>query len=157
MRLYISDAPAGLDMEGKARMKHYMSPSVRADFEQKVETKHATQQQAEFAGVFYIAVSHLQENCKQLTKMGLIAGNPQEGGQLSAQMNGLIVGFNTAIKAIDVFRDPTTGRQTPFPITLSMIGDVIVLVFCLIGACVCAEANKREEGSASRALNSTVS
>lgn len=129
MRLYVSDTPAGLDMEGKAMVKHYMSLSFRAEFEQKVETKHAKQQNAEIAGMFLIAVSHLQENCKQLTKMGLIAGNPQEGGQLSAQMNGLIAGFNAAVKAVDIFRDRTTGQQSPFPITLSMIGHVVVLVF----------------------------
>ena len=135
MRLILSEAPAGLDVDGKAMLKHYMSPNVRAEFEQKVETKHAKQQDAEFAGFFYIAVSHLQENCKRLTKMGLIAGNPQEGGQLSAQMNGLIAGFNSAVKAVDIFRDPATGRQSPFPITLSLIGHVVVLVFCLMGAC----------------------
>eukprot|EP01050_Picozoa_sp_SAG11_P014847 SAG11_NODE_1869_length_4151_cov_5.154245_3_plen_94_part_00 len=37
------------------------------------------------------------QRCRTL---GLVAGNPQEGGQLSAQISTLIATFNAAIKAM---------------------------------------------------------
>ena len=61
---------------------------------------------------FYVAVSHLQKNFMELTRLGLLAGNPQEGGQLSAQLGGLVTSFNGSVKAMDIFRS-ATGSSHP--------------------------------------------
>jgi hypothetical protein len=78
---------------------------------------------------FFVAAAHLESLCKELAGLGLIQGNPMEGGQLSSLLNGVVAGFTGAEKAIDIFRSPSSKKQ-PYPYILTMVARVTVFFFC---------------------------
>jgi hypothetical protein len=127
--MYLMDYHAGLDEDGKQEIAQYMCPDMFARYKELVLEQKEKDQNVAFRGFFYVVVAHLQKQCKLLTSMGCIQGNPQEGGQLSGQLNSIISGFTGGESHIDIFRDES-GKQHPFPTALSLIGRIVVLFYC---------------------------
>eukprot|EP01050_Picozoa_sp_SAG11_P000351 SAG11_NODE_10_length_27955_cov_15.365235_3_plen_327_part_00 len=84
---------------------------------------------------FFLVVAQLEDTYLQLAKWKLVGGNPMEGGQVTANVNGIVSGFTGAEKAIDIFRS-CDGDKQPYPYIVAMIGRAVLICFCFALALV---------------------
>ena len=80
---------------------------------------------------FFVAVGHLERDCKELGSLGLIARwSPMEGGQLGAALSEIVAGFTGAEKAMDVFRS-VSGKPQSYPYIMTVIARVVTIIYCV--------------------------
>lgn len=114
-------------------MLHMMPDELRSKFTEMVVSVPHVEQKSGMKRFVHVAVAFVQTSNVRLSKLGLIGPNPMEGGALSAQVTQMIGHFNAAIKAMDIFRRKS-GFRRPYPNHLSLIGRVVLMVFCQLAA-----------------------
>eukprot|EP01052_Picozoa_sp_SAG31_P022911 SAG31_NODE_1849_length_7088_cov_2.647446_4_plen_399_part_00 len=117
----------------KEDMLHMMPDELRSKFTEMVVSVPYVEQKSAMKRFVHVVVAFVQTSNVRLSKLGLIGPNPMEGGALSAQVTQMIGHFNAAIKAMDIFRGKT-GFKRPYPHHLSLIGRVVLMVFCQLAA-----------------------